>query len=140
MSARILIAEDHADSMALMRYLLEAHGYVTLCAADGEHAVALARGERPDLIVCDLQMPVLNGYGVVERLKQDAALSSIPLVAVTAFSMLGDREAVLAAGFDGYFSKPIQAARFVTELEQFLPPALRAPRRGGAGGATDAGS
>lgn len=139
MSARILIAEDHADSMTLMRYLLEAHGYVALCAEDGDRAIALARSERPDLIVCDLQMPGLNGYEIVELLKQDADLYAIPRVAVTAFSMLGDREAVLAAGFDGYFSKPIQAARFVTELEQFLPPALHAPRCRGKADQTDPG-
>ena len=139
MSARILIAEDHTDSMTLMRYLLEAYGYVALCAEDGERASALARSERPDLIVCDLQMPGLNGYEVVELLKQDADLKTIPRVAVTAFSMLGDREAVLAAGFDGYFSKPIQAARFVTELEQFLPPELHAPRRRGKVDQTDPG-
>ena len=84
MSARILIAEDHADSMTLMRYLLEAHGYVALCAEDGDRAIALARSERPDLIVCDLQMPGLNGYEIVELLKQDADLYAIPRVAVTA--------------------------------------------------------
>ncbi len=130
MAARILIAEDHADSLELMAYLLTSHGYETLTAENGELALAIAIRERPDLIICDLQMPRLSGYEVVQQLKKDARLRRIPLIAVTAFSMLGDREFVLAAGFDGYFSKPIQAATFISELERHLPSALRARRRG----------
>jgi len=131
MAARILIAEDHSASRELMRYLLEANGYRTLTAEDGAAAVAMARRERPDLIVCDLQMPGLNGYEVLETLKRDAELAKVPMIAVTAFSMLGDRETVLTAGFDGYFSKPIEPETFVMQMEAFLPPALRAWRPGG---------
>lgn len=131
MAARILIAEDHPDSLLLMCYLLEAHGYAALTATDGEIALALTRKHRPDLIVCDLQMPRLDGYEVARQLKLDPELKHIPLIAVTAYAMLGDREKVLAAGFDGYFSKPIDTDRFVSELELHLHPALRArPRRG----------
>jgi len=128
MAARILIAEDHPASMELMRYLLEANGYRTLTAVNGEVAVAVARRERPDLIVCDLQMPNLNGYEVLEALKLDADLQRVPVIAVTAFSMLGDREKVLTAGFDGYFSKPIEPETFITQMELFLPGTLRARR------------
>ncbi|NMG76890.1 response regulator [Aromatoleum diolicum] len=128
MAARILIAEDHPASMELMRYLLEANGYSTLTAGNGEVAVAVARRDRPDLIVCDLQMPNLNGYEVLEALKLDANLQCVPVIAVTAFSMMGDREKVLTAGFDGYFSKPIEPETFITQMELFLPPALRGRR------------
>lgn len=131
MAARILIAEDHPDSLLLMSYLLEAHGYAVLTAVDGEVALALTRKHRPDLIVCDLQMPRLDGYEVARQLKRDPELKHIPLIAVTAYAMLGDREKVLAAGFDGYFSKPIDTEHFVSELGLHLLPALRArPRRG----------
>lgn len=122
MAVRILIAEDHPDSMALMCYLLQAHDYRTLSAADGETALAMAREQRPDLIVCDLQMPGLDGYQVARALKEDENLRHVPLIAVTAFSMLGDRERILAAGFDGYFSKPIEVERFVAQLEAYLRP------------------
>lgn len=125
MSARILIAEDHPASLELMSYLLRAHDYHVLTAADGDIALTLARSERPDLIICDLQMPGKSGYEVAETLKSDSRMKHIPLIAVTASSMIGDRENVLTAGFDGYFSKPIDATSFVGQLEQYLTPSLR---------------
>jgi CheY-like chemotaxis protein len=131
MAARILIAEDHPASLELMRYLLEANGYPTLTAVNGAAAVTVALRERPDLIICDLQMPSLNGYEVLETLKLDADLQRVPVIAVTAFSMLGDREKVLTAGFDGYFSKPIEPETFITQMELFLRPARRAARPDG---------
>lgn len=129
MTARILIAEDHIASLDLLRYLFQASGYVTMTAENGEAALELARGERPDLIICDLQMPKMTGYGLIEQLKREAELRKVPMIAVTAFSMIGDREQVLLAGFDGYFSKPIDPERFVAEVEQFLPPELRSGAR-----------
>lgn len=131
MSARILIAEDHADSLALMQYLLSAHGYTTISAPDGERALHEAHAQLPDLIICDLQMPKLSGFEVVSALRQDVRTEAIPVIAVTAFSMLGDREKVLSAGFNGYFSKPIEPDRFVAQVEPFLPKALRAVRASG---------
>lgn len=128
MTATILIAEDHVPSLELMRYLLKASGYRTLIAEDGATAVKMAQTEHPDLIVCDLQMPGLNGYEVLNALRADPALKSVRMIAVTAFSMLGDRERVLTAGFDGYFSKPIEAETFVEQMEPFLPVELRAQR------------
>ncbi|NMG14191.1 response regulator [Aromatoleum bremense] len=125
MTARILIAEDHPASLELLRYLLAANGYDILSAEDGEAALDLARRDTPDLIICDLQMPKKNGYEVVRQLKSEPALSAIPVVAVTAFSMIGDREQVLAAGFDGYLSKPIEPEEFVALIEQYLPLSLR---------------
>ena len=120
--ARILIIEDNAANLELAQYLLEHSGHRVLLASDGRLGVTMARRERPDLIICDLQMPLLDGYGVLEQLKLDAACAQIPIVAVTAFSMAGDEQKVRLAGFDGYFSKPIEPELFVSQIEAFLPP------------------
>jgi CheY-like chemotaxis protein len=122
--ARILIIEDNPANLELAQYLLEHGGHRVLVATDGLKGIAVARRERPDLIICDLQMPALDGYGVLEQLRIDAACASIPIVAVTAFSMVGDERKVRLAGFDGYFSKPIEPETFVAQLEAFLPPSL----------------
>lgn len=127
MTARILIAEDHPASLELMRYLLEASGYTVLIAADGVEALAVVRAEYPDLLICDLQMPKADGYEVLRQMKDDSALKHIPVIAVTAFSMVGDRETVLTAGFDDYHSKPIEPENFVAQMEQHLPASLRVP-------------
>lgn len=119
--ARILIIEDNQANLELAQYLLEHSGHKVLLATDGQMGVSVARRERPELIICDLQMPVLDGYGVLEQLKPDAAMLGIPIVAVTAFSMSGDEEKVRLAGFDGYFSKPIEPETFVQQIEAFLP-------------------
>ncbi|WP_256077596.1 EAL domain-containing protein [Massilia sp. YIM B04103] len=127
MSARILIIEDNPTNMELMVYLLRAFGYTPLMAHDGEEGVAAARRERPDLIICDVHLPKLDGYGVVAELKLDPALSTIPALAVTALAMVGDRERLLAAGFDGYIGKPIEPDTFVSQIESFLPGAGQPP-------------
>jgi len=131
MAARILIIEDNKANLELAEYLLKASGYTTLTAMDDEEGVRTARKEHPDLIICDLQMPIMDGYEVVRELKKDPLLRSIPIIAVTALSMPGDRNKVLAAGFDGYLSKPIDPETFVRTVEGFLPPGLRAQRRPG---------
>ena len=128
MAARVLIIEDNKANLELAEYLLKASGYTTLTARDGEEGVGVARKEHPDLIICDLQMPIMDGYGVVRELKKDSLLRPIPVIAVTALSMPGDRNNVLAAGFDGYLSKPIEPETFVRTVEGFLPPGLRARR------------
>ncbi|HAT31998.1 MAG TPA: sensory box protein/response regulator [Janthinobacterium sp.] len=127
MSARILIIEDNATNMELMVYLLRAFGYTPLTAYDGEEGIRVARRELPELIICDVHLPKLDGYGVVAALKSDPALRAIPTLAVTALAMLGDRERLLAAGFDGYIGKPIEPDVFVSQLESFLPEAPSAP-------------
>ncbi|MES2319463.1 MAG: EAL domain-containing protein [Pseudomonadota bacterium] len=123
MSARILIIEDNPTNMELMVYLLTAFGYTPLMAIDGVEGVQAARERSPDLIICDIHLPKLDGYGVVAALKKDAQLRHIPVLAVTALAMVGDRERLLAAGFDGYLGKPIEPDTFVAELEAYLPPA-----------------
>ncbi len=121
----ILIIEDHVDNLELMSYLLRAFGYTTLAATDGVTGLDMARSENLDLILCDIQLPGIDGLEVARRLKQDARLRPIPLVAITALAMVGDRERVLAAGFDGYIPKPIIPEMFVSSVEAFLKPVDR---------------
>ena len=122
MPIRILIIEDHVDNMELMSYLLNAFGYETLAAGDGLEGLKLAERERPELIICDIQLPGIDGYEVAKRLKDDALLREIPLVGITALPMVGDRDRVLQAGFDGYIPKPIAPETFVNDIEAFLKP------------------
>ena len=110
-----------------MVYLLRAFGYTPLAAYDGEEGVRMARSELPDLIICDVHLPKLDGYGVVAELKKDPQLRKIPALAVTALAMVGDRERLLEAGFNGYIGKPIEPDLFVAELESFLPGAPSTP-------------
>lgn len=128
--ARILIIEDNPANVELMSFLLGAYGHTPLSAADGPRGVAAARSERPDLIACDVNLPGMDGFAVLAALKREPALAGVPILAVTALAMAGDREKVLAAGFDGYISKPIEPESFVAELEAFLaaaPAAASAP-------------
>lgn len=122
MSARILVIEDNPANLELMTYLLKAFGYTPLIARDGEEGLEVARNELPDLIICDVQLPKKNGYEVARQLKAHHSLKLIPLVAVTAFAMVGDRDKVLAVGFDGYLAKPINPETFVQEVVAFLSP------------------
>jgi two-component system cell cycle response regulator DivK len=128
MAARILVIEDNAANLELVRYMLATSGYTVLMARDGAQGVAVARRERPDLIICDLQMPVLDGYEVLAQLRQRPREYEPVIVAVTAFSMPRDRDNVLTAGFNGYLSKPIEPETFVADIEAFLPVALRSVR------------
>lgn len=125
MPARILIIEDDPASHALVKYLLESAGHTTLSASDGGEGVRLAVDEAPDLVVCDLQMPVMNGYQVMQCLRDYPQWRRVPVIAVTAFSMAGDRDAALAAGFDEHISKPIVPQTFVAQIQAFLPVELR---------------
>ncbi len=121
MPARILVIEDNPTNLDLMTYLLTAFGHTALTAHDGAAGLQAAQDERPDMIICDMQLPVMDGYEVARWLKSHSDLRTIPLVAVTALAMVGDRDKVLAAGFDGYIAKPITPETFVGEIECFLP-------------------
>lgn len=121
MGCRILIIEDNQTNLELMVYLLNAFGHTPLVAMDGEEGIAVAARELPDLIISDMQMPKMDGYGVASYLKNHPELKKIPLIAVTAFAMVGDRDKMLAGGFDGYIPKPITPETFVREVEAFLP-------------------
>lgn len=125
MPATILVVDDTETSRELANYLLEARGHRLLLAGSGEEALHWVGQEVPDLILLDLQMSDMDGYEVLKKLRERPDLSSVPVVAVTAFAMVGDRERAVAAGFDGYFTKPINAETFVDDLEGFLPAELR---------------
>ncbi|TMQ01574.1 MAG: response regulator [Verrucomicrobia bacterium] len=128
MPARVLIIEDNLANLELMTYLLVAFGHVPLTTQNGEEGLAAARRETPDVIVCDIQLPGIDGYSVARQIKAEAALRAIPVVAVTALAMVGDREKALASGFDGYVSKPIDPETFVAHVESFLRPEQRSSR------------
>lgn len=125
--ALILVAEDHPVNRELLVYLLQAHGHRTLTAETGLEALELARRSLPDLIVCDIQMPVLDGHGVARALRADPALARTPLLAVTASAMVGDRDLALVSGFDRHISKPIDPPAFMQVVESFLRPPHGAP-------------
>lgn len=121
--ARILVIEDNPENLELMTYLLKAFGHATSNATDGVAGVALARSARPDIVICDVHLPGLDGYGVARELRRETAGARIPLVAVTALAMAGDRDKVFAAGFDGYIAKPIDPETFVMQVEALISEA-----------------
>ena len=119
MSIRVLVVEDDPDSLELMTYLFHAFGHEAIGAGKGDEALALALSARPDLILCDLRLPGMDGFELLSRIKSDPFLKSIPVVAVTAYAMPGDRERVMSAGFQGYVTKPIDPVTFVRQAEEF---------------------
>jgi len=128
MAARVLVIEDNLTNLDLMSYLLRAFGHEALRATAGAAGVEAAAREQPDLVVCDLQMPGADGFEVLRRLRADPTTSSIPVIAVTAYAMVGDRERILGAGFDGYIPKPIDPQAFVHQLEAHLAATLHGGR------------
>jgi two-component system cell cycle response regulator len=129
MSARVLLIEDNATNLELMVYLFRSFGYQPVTVANGEAGLEAVHREPFDLVICDVQMPGVDGYEVARQLKSHPKFRSIPLVAVTAMAMVGDRDRALAAGFDGYIAKPINPETFIKQVESFLrmKPADRAP-------------
>jgi len=123
--ARILIVEDTPHNLELMTYLLNASGHTVIPATTGERGLALARIERPDLMVLDVQLPDTDGYQVLAQLRADPDLAVTPVVAVTSYAMVGDSDSALAAGFDGYLSKPIDPVSFARDIDAQLPAPLR---------------
>ncbi|MEW6254720.1 MAG: response regulator [Pseudomonadota bacterium] len=122
MAPRVLIIEDHADSRELMHFLLSRSGYDVICAADGVEGLEAARRTQPDLIISDIQIPRLNGFQVAAAIAADPNLRHIPLIAVTASAMAGDRETIVRSGFHDYVSKPIEPETFVVQIARFLNP------------------
>ncbi len=118
--SRILVIEDNQDSMTFISDILVSLKYVVLQAADGEQGVAMAAAENPDLILMDLSLPRLDGWSATRRIKADPALQHIPIIALTAHAMIGDRERALAAGCDDYVSKPINLRELASKLARYL--------------------
>lgn len=117
--AQILVVEDNERNMRLFCDVLQASGYRTLEATTGESAVALAIDHGPDLVLMDIQLPDIDGVEALGRLRADERSASLPVLALTAQAMEGDRERFLAAGFDGYLSKPVNIADFVTTVKRY---------------------
>jgi two-component system cell cycle response regulator DivK len=122
---RILIVEDNELNMKLLHDVLEAHGYATITSREGAAALVLARAHRPDLILMDLQLPDISGLDAVRELKAGEETRAIPVIAVTAFAMVGDDRRALASGCDAYVSKPIVLREFIEIVERFIGPARR---------------
>jgi two-component system cell cycle response regulator DivK len=121
MSKRILVVEDQEDNRRIMRDLLTASGYELVEANDGEEGLALAEREIPDLILMDIQLPGLDGYEVTRRIKANAALSHIPIIAVTSYALSGDDQKAFAAGCNGYVTKPFSPRQLLAKIREFLP-------------------
>jgi two-component system cell cycle response regulator DivK len=117
---KILLIEDNEANRYLVTFLLEKQGYEVEAAFDGPAGIRLAASMDAQLILLDIQLPGMNGYDVARAIRANAALATIPIVAVTSFAMMGDREKALAAGCDGYLEKPINPETFVSEVEAFL--------------------
>ncbi len=117
--AEILVVEDNEKNMKLFRDVLRAKGYRTLEATTGGRAVQLAIDHRPDVVLMDVQLPDIDGVEALGRLRADERTASIPVLALTAQAMEGDRERFLAAGFDGYVSKPVNIVALVATVEQY---------------------
>lgn len=120
MPAHILVIEDNPPNLELMNYLLQAFGHKTTVAMDGEEGLTALQASTPDLILCDIQLPRVDGYEVAKRVKSHPVQRRIPLVAVTAYAMVGDRDRILTAGFDGYIPKPIVPESFIGQVDAFL--------------------
>jgi two-component system cell cycle response regulator DivK len=118
----ILLIEDNPQNRYLATFLLEQHGYKIVAAPDGPQGIELARTGNPDLILLDIQLPLMDGYAVAQSLRQIETLRHTPIVAVTSYAMVGDREKSLAAGCNGYIEKPINPETFVTEISRFVRP------------------
>ncbi len=115
----VLVVEDNDLNMKLFHDVLEAHGYNVLQAKDGMEGWRIVREQRPDLILMDIQMPEVSGLDVTKWLKDDETLKSIPVIAITAFAMAGDKEKILEGGCDAYIVKPISIPNFLQTVERF---------------------
>lgn len=120
MSSRILIVEDDQRNLRLFKALLTANGFDILAATDGRQGVDQAMQEQPDLILMDIQLPVMNGFEAIRALRADARTAHIPIIAVTALAMKGDRERILESGCDGYVSKPMRFDEILSAIQEIL--------------------
>ncbi len=117
---KILVVEDEPDSLEVAQILLEMYGAVVLTAANGREGLEQARKQRPKFIISDLSMPEMSGWEMVHILKNDRATMDIPVIALTAHAMTGDRERALAAGFHNYLSKPLRPETFINDLLKLI--------------------
>lgn len=119
---KVLIIEDNDQNLYLTTFILEKNNFAVIAAQNGKEGVDLACREIPDLILLDIQLPLMDGYEVAHRLRKIEAVKKIPIIAVTSYAMLGDREKALEAGCTGYIEKPINPATFMDEIKKYLYP------------------
>jgi two-component system cell cycle response regulator DivK len=124
MGKRILVVEDEADNRQIVSDLLTNAGFELIEAEDGEKGIAAAISERPDLILMDMQLPVLDGYEATRRIKANPELRLIPIIAVTSYALSGDELKVIAAGCDGYMAKPYSPRALLAKIKATLTPRL----------------
>jgi len=117
---KVLVADDKATGRELVRTVLENSGHQVFEASDGEQALVEARRVHPDLIILDIHMPGLDGFGVIEKLRREEGFRATPIIALTASAMMGDRERAIASGFTGYITKPIRLGALRAEVERLL--------------------
>ena len=120
MRRKILYVEDHPDSAVLAQRFLASRGITVVMVIDGASALERIREERPDLVLMDMQLPGVSGYEVTRQIKEDEELGRIPVIALTAYALKGDREKTLAAGCDDYLSKPVDLDRLADVVQRFL--------------------
>jgi len=123
MSKRILLVEDQEDNRVIMRDVLSTAGYQLIEALNGMEGVRLAQSERPDLILMDIQLPLIDGYEATRRIKAIPGLKSVPVIAVTSYALSGDEAKARAAGCDGYVAKPFSPRKLLARVREYLPDA-----------------
>jgi two-component system, cell cycle response regulator DivK len=116
----VLVAEDNPVNRELLRELLEVRGYNVIEAADGQEALRMIEVNHPEILLLDIGMPVLDGFAVIRKIRENPSFATLAVVAVTAYAMQGDRENILNAGFDGYLPKPINARDLANEIDRLL--------------------
>lgn len=121
MNKKLLIIEDNEQNLYMMRFLLERNGFSVVGAEDGRKGIEMALSCEPLAILLDIQLPEMDGYAVAAELKRYPKLDDTPIIAVTSYAMVGDRENILAAGATGYIEKPINPETFVAEIMKYLP-------------------
>jgi two-component system cell cycle response regulator DivK len=127
MTKRILVVEDTEDNRRIIRDLLTSFDYELLEAADGAEGVAMAQAHHPDLILMDIQLPVMDGYEATRRIRAIPELARVPIVAVTSYALSGDEAKTRAAGCDGYVAKPFSPRQLLAKIREFLPDAPPPP-------------
>jgi two-component system cell cycle response regulator DivK len=122
MTKRILVVEDHEDNRQILRDLLGSVGYEMIEAHDGAAALPTAKASKPDLILMDIQLPMVDGYEATRRIKADPELKAIPVIAVTSYALSGDEDKAKAAGCDAYVAKPYSPRQLLAKIREYLPP------------------
>ena len=121
MTKRILVVEDQEDNRQILRDLLASSGFEMIEAEDGEQALVQAAKHRPDLILMDIQLPIMDGYEATRRLKADPELKAIPIIVVTSYALSGDEDKARAAGCDAYVAKPYSPRALLAKIKEYLP-------------------